>query len=345
MEICFRDQGVYAVRFTCDKERDRLLDTVEGLGIRVNKDRWKGKHYWPQNTNTFAIDLNQKLFIYQGEPHICAAMAGSGVRFYSASEFCRLAELGFPRRTRCPIFHVPHDGREFPAELMASVCIPEEQFMAYHEKMLDFGIWHAIPHEYWVPFQSEHFSVSRLLCDVERFTGPEEVMERYGMGFCYERAYDGTKIKNVTEELKAKTLRYYRAHHERMDRICREHKRVLLIDLHSYSDEIVPRDFLCAGIETPDVCIGTDARFTPPRLAQLTQKRFQDAGFSTALNYPYSGCYVPNAALQSEIDCASIMLEFNKRVYMGDIEKKNAPMMGKISAIIREIVAEGIVDA
>lgn len=343
MEICFRDKGVFAVRFTSDTDRNRLLDTVDGLGIRVNKDRWKGEHCLPQDTNTFAIDLNQKLFIYQGEPHICAAMAGSGVRFYSVAEFCRLAELGFPRRTRCPVFHVPHDGREFPKELMASVCIPEEQFLAYHEKMIDFGIWHAVPREYWVSFQSNHFPVSRLLCDVERFIGPEEIMERYGMGFCYERAFDGTKIKNVTEKLKEKTLRYYCSHHERMDQICRKHKRVLLIDVHSYSDEIVPGDFLRAGTETPDVCIGTDARFTPPRLVQIVQEHFQNAGFSTALNYPYSGCYVPNAARSGEIECVSIMLEFNKRVYMGNTDNKYSPKIGEISSVIREIVAEGIV--
>ena len=344
MGICYSSKSVYVVRFFDCAEKNQLLDTVETIGICISEKYRQGDYSWPRDTCTFAVDLRHRRMEYLAQPFICAAMASSGVRFYSVLEFCRLAELGFPRRTRCPIFHVPHDGREFPAELMASVCIPAERFMAYHEKMLDFGIWHAIPHEYWVPFQSEHFSVSRLLCDVERFTGPEEVMERYGMGFCYERAYDGTKIKNVTEELKANTLRYYRAHHECMDRICREHKRVLLIDLHSYSNEIVPRDFLRAGVETPDVCIGTDTRFTPPRLVQLTQKRFQDAGFSTALNYPYSGCYVPNAALQGEVDCASIMLEFNKRVYMGNIKEKYSPMIGKISSIIREIVAEGIVD-
>ncbi len=164
------------------------------------------------------------------------------------------------------------------------------------------------------------------------------------MGFCYERAFDGKKIKIVTEELKEKTLRYYRSHHERMDRICREHKRVLLVDLHSYSDDIVPGDFLRNGGETPDVCIGTDTHFTPPRLAQIAQEHFQKAGFTTVLNYPYSGCYVPNAALTGEIDCASIMLEFNKRIYMGNTEKKYSPMIGKISSIIREIVAEGIID-
>lgn len=106
----------------------------------------------------------------------------------------------------------------------------------------------------------------------------------------------------------------------------------------------MPEDFLRAGLETPDVCIGTDARFTPPRLAQIARERFERAGFSTALDYPYAGCYVPNAARSGEIDCASVMLEFNKRVYLDNAEKTVLPKIGEISALIREIAAEGIVD-
>lgn len=81
--------------------------------------------------------------------------------------------------------------------------------------------------------------------------------------------------------------------------------------MHSYSDDIVPKDFLREGRKTPEVCIGTNPHFTPPALAETAERRFREAGFTTARNYPYSGCLVPNAALSGEVDCIAVMLEFN----------------------------------
>ncbi len=338
MEIHFREEGVFAVRFTCDTDRDQVLDTVEGLGIRVNKDRWKGKHCWPQDTNTFVIDLNQKLFIYQGEPHICAAMASSGVRFYTVAEFCRLAELGFPRKTYAPVFHVPHDGAKFPQELMASVCVPRTQFLRYHEIMRDIGIHDMIPRAYWTASQSVCFPISRLLCDVERFIGSDEIMEHYGMGFCYERVYDGTFIKTVDDELREKTLLYYRKHHERVDRIFRTHKRVLLFDMHSFSEEIIPRDLLHESEDIPDVCIGTDVNHTPEALAAKAESIFSELGFKTARNYPYEGCYLPNAAKTGEVSCIALMLEFNKRIYCDEHNYLISSVIEAIRSAVERLV-------
>lgn len=243
---------------------------------------------------------------------------------------------------RFPLFHVPHDGREFPAELLSSVCVPMDAFFRYHEKMRDAGAAELIPGACRHPSMTEEFQVSRLLCDPERFVGPGEVMERYGMGFCYEKAYDGTVIKNVTEALKRETLRYYREHHERMDRKLLSHPRVLLFDMHSYSDEIVPGDFLEKERETPDVCVGTDEKFTPPGLIQLIRDRFFEAGFSTAENYPYSGCYLPNAAMAGKGDCVSVMLEFHKRIYLDTKGNPDGEKTARIRKVMERIIADSI---
>ncbi len=343
MEICFQKNDVFAVRFFNDADKERLLDTVEALGIPVRDSfRRKGELVWPRATCTFAVDLSQRRFEYLAEPFVCAAMASSGVRFCSVPEFCRLAELGFPAHTYCPVFHVPHDGSTFPPELMSSVCIPEDEFLSYHETMCDTGMWEAVPLEYRVPFQSVYFAVSRLLCDVERFIGPEEVMERYGMGFCYERAYDGVKIKNVTDELKEKTLPYYRKHHKQLDDVCRKHERILLFDLHSYSDELVPQEQLRAGVETPDVCIGTHSRFTPAALVETVENRLDEAGLSFALNYPYSGCLIPNTVLSGEegYDFIGVMLEFHKRTYCDENRKPIREKLSRHRELIRQIAAD-----
>ena len=339
MGICFCSSKVFAVKAESGEERLRFFDAVEKHGIPV-RDCWRETDFtWPRDTCLFAVDLREKKLENLPEPHICAAMVSSGVRIFSVSEFLRLEELGFPKSTRCPVFHVPHAGDGRPRELMDSVCIPIETFEFYHERMRDTGVWELVPGPYRTAAQSAHFPISRLLCDVERFIGPEEIMERYGMGFCYERAFDGTRIKNVTDELREETLVYYREHHRHVDQICGRQKRVLLFDMHSYSDEIVPKDFLREGQKTPDVCIGMDPRFTPPALAGTVERQFREAGYTTALNYPYSGCMVPNAALSGEVDCISVMLEFNRRVYCDSSGVPIPDAVERIRRIVEDLTA------
>ena len=245
---------------------------------------------------------------------------------------------------RFPVFHVPHDGIIFPAELMESVCIPEKEFLGYHRLMRDSAIREVVPDSYRDPGHLCCFEVSRQLCDVERFIGSEEIMEAYGMGFCYERAYDGRRIKTVTDDLKEKTLRYYRQHHERMDDFCRRHGRVMVFDIHSYSDEIVPKDFLAENRGTPDICIGADNRYTPPALAEMIQARFEEAGFTTAVNYPYSGCYIPDAVFGgvTDCDCIGIMLEFHKRTYIGQDGNPSRDRLEKLRAITEDVVSSSV---
>ena len=328
------------VRFFLDEEKHRFFDAVESIGIPVPEEYRTIRFNWPRSTCTFQIDQSAGRIDYL-RPFMGAAMIGIGARVYSVPEFCRLAELGFPDNTRVPVFHVPHDGTQLPDELMGSVCIPEERFLRYHEIMRDTDVWELVPREYRIPFQGVRFPVSRLVCDVERFIGPEEIMERYGMGFCYERAYDGTRIKTVDAEAKEKALSYYRKHHAKMDRICEKFDRIVLFDLHAFSEEIIPKDFLREGVSLPDVCIGADGRYTPPELVKLTKRYFGEAGFSCAVNYPYSGCFVPDAVLSEKSGCdlVSIMLEFNKNIYAPG-GKTNAEKTQSIREILRTLAAE-----
>ena len=324
----------FIVRLSDSREQTLLCSALNGIGVSVT-----GTAQTDRNGMTVSIDLRNRT----------AKAAGfredtlfDGARFCSVTEFVQLARLGFPAGTRFPFFHVPHDGDSFPPELLASVCVPPEVFRKYHEKMRDTGAAELIPKAYRFPSMTERFPISRLLCDPERFIGDGEVMERYGMGFCYEKAYDGAVIKNVTEELKEKTLRYYREHHVRVDQKCLSYPKVLLFDVHSYSDEIVPADFLLPGRETPDVCIGTDPVFTPPWLCAAVKTRFEKAGFSTAENYPYSGCLIPNTVIAGNGDCISVMLEFHKRVYLDAAGKPDEKKTSRIRKVIEKIVAECI---
>ena len=343
MKNNFKKNGNMRVRFETPEERTEIIRILEEQrGFRIDEKVKRLTDISSRDNRTFDLNLKWKHCQYSVQPFIGAAMMSGGVRFYSAQEFFRIAELKFRVVPRFPVFHVPHDGREFPEELMDSVCVPEDLFLRYHEKMRDTDITRAIPEAYRGGHMCCSFPVSRLLCDPERFIGPEEVMEKYGMGFCYEKAYDGTVIKHVTEETREKAHRYYREHHEIMDYYCGQHPRILLFDLHSYSDEIVPADFMREGARTPDLCIGADEKYTPPELAEIVKRRFSEAGFTTAVNDPYAGCFIPDSVMSGECgsDFIGIMLEFNKRVYCGP----DGNSIPEKLAVIREIIRQVIVD-
>lgn len=244
------------------------------------------------------------------------------------------------KQNRFPVFHVPHDGVLFPPKLMESVCVQKEQFFYYHDRMRDTGALKMVPLEWKNKENTLYFPVSRLLCDVERFLGPEEPMERLGMGFCYERAFDGTQIKNISPELLQETLLFYRRHHDRLNRVCANHSRILLLDMHSFSDDIVPIDQLYKGERTPDVCLGIENSFTPKILSSVAEDCLRADGFVTARNYPYSGSLVPNVVLSEKIqcDCATIMLEWNKRVYCDEHGRPVNVSIDRIRNIVGRIV-------
>lgn len=227
---------------------------------------------------------------------------------------------------------------------MDSVCIPKDRFFRYHEKMRDRDIGRVVPVPYKTGSNVIRFEISRLLCDVERFIGQKEVMEQYGMGFCYEKAYDGTKIKDISEDVKEKTLRYYREHHEEVNRKCAGYSKVLFIDLHSYSDEIIPVDIVEPAQITPDVCIGIDPAYTPKKLLETVKDCFEAAGFTTAVNYPYSGCFVPDIIVdgECETDCVAIMIELNRRTYCDEKNNSVPEKTEKIRKIMQRIIEECI---
>ena len=267
------------------------------------------------------------------------------VRFQTAEErreIIRSAELGFRAVPRFPVFHVPHAGRKFPPELMTSVCVSDETFRRYHAEMSDTEAWRLVPEAYYGEEMTERFDISRLLCDVERFIGPEEEMEQYGMGFCYEKAWDGRVIKKVDEEVRRQTRKYYDEHHARMDRLCERHPRILLFDIHSFSEKALPEHIRKRADRIPDVCIGTDRKYTPYELISRVERRLDEACLLRMINMPYSGTFVPNAVLRGDCSCnlISVMLEFNRRVYCDENGKVDQARAEQIRKLIRRIVRD-----
>ena len=61
-------------------------------------------------------------------------------------------------------------------------------------------------------------------------------------------------------------------------------------------------------------------------------------------NYPYSGCYVPNAILSGaeNSDLISIMLEFNKRIYLSHHGKPISSETSGIQCVIERIATDSV---
>ena len=343
MKNDFKKNGDMRVRYETPEERREILRILEEQrGFRIDGEQKKVTRIHPMSSRTFDINLKWKTIEYGVQPFIGAAMMSSGVRFYSAREFFRIAELGFKVVPRYPVFHVPHDGWRFPPELLPSVCVPEEQFMRYHQLMSDTGTGMLVPEAYRGGDMYERFEVSRLLCDVERFAGPEEEMERYGMGFCYENAFDGTKIRNVTDEAKAQARKYYDAHHARMDTICGRHPRILLFDIHSFSEEALPEHIRSRTDRLPDVCIGTDPEYTPQELFSRIRRRVNELQLISMENSPYSGTFVPGSVLDgsSSCDLISVMLEFNRKLYCDENGEPVEAKTEQIRKLVEQILAD-----
>ena len=343
MKNNFKRNGKMLIRFEMPEERReiaRILEEQRGFKI---EDRIKeSMTIHERDTRTFFVDLKFRTYTYWIQPFIGAAMMSGGMRAYSAREFFRIAELGFRVVPRYPVFHIPHTGDRFPFEMLPSVCVPEGIFRKYHEQMSDTAVWSLVPKAYYGGDMTERFVISRLMCDVERFIGPEEEMEQYGMGFCYEKAYDGKKIKNVTKDLKAQAKVYYDGHHARMDRLCERHPRILLFDLHSFAEETLPEHIRRRSPRIPDVCIGMDSRYTPYELVSRIEKRLDEVNLLHMMNEPYCGTFVPNAVLNrtSGCDLISIMLEFNKRLYLDEEGNPMEDRVLQLRNLIERIVAD-----
>ena len=327
----------YVVRYDSLEEKQklgRLLDENGFENIRGEQFQYLEKY------SAQCICINTKSKNYYPVNITCAAGAScGGLRFYTVDEFELLLNSNFTAKLRTPIFHIPHCGSELPEELMKDICIEEEKFKDYHEMMADTGVTEFVPHQFFYKPFTVIFPVSRLLCDVERFTGTDEPMEKYGMGYCYEKAFDGTVIKNIKSDAGEKCLRYYKEHHKLLDETVNRFPSVILIDLHSFSEKIVMPEYK-GSRPMPDICIGTDERYTTKKLADAAEDIFRAAGFTVERNYPYSGSMVPNIVLKGKTDCdlLSVMIEVNKAVCLDENGEVIELVKLKIQDAIKKII-------
>lgn len=215
------------------------------------------------------------------------------------------------------IFHIPHDGHKIPKSLRDSLLIPNIELKEYDRNMSDRLVSELVND---LPYPVYKFNISRLMCDVERFL-TDEVMEQYGMGYCYEKFYNNKTFKNTTEKIKQTTKKYYLKHHNLLNKLAlsyQKNQEWLFIDLHSFNTKATRKELIKRNKTMPDICIGFDKDYCSKKYIKLAKETFENYGYKVIYNYPYSGSLIPNIIYErgdkSKIN--SLMIEINSECYL-----------------------------
>lgn len=218
----------------------------------------------------------------------------------------------------CILFHVPHSSLKIPKQYW-DICIKDKQYIKTTNIFLsDYMTDKLIPNK----CHKLVFKYSRLFCDIERFKDDsKENMSKKGMGVIYKKDCDNY-IAIPNKKYKTRILKsYYGKHHNKLDKVVtnllKKYNRCIIIDFHSFSDEMVKKLFNITN--TPDICIGIDNSYVNKKIINFTIEHFKQYGYSVEINYPYKGTIIPNKFLnKKENRLSSIMLEINKRVYLNN---------------------------
>lgn len=143
------------------------------------------------------------------------------------------------------------------------------------------------------------------------------------MGVVYSRTSDGNPLRRAItpEERDALIGTYYIPHHERLSMAVGEalsaHAYCLIIDAHSFSSKPLPYE-PDQRTDRPAICIGTDDFHTPQWLADLAVELFRAQFGLVEVNRPFGGTIVPTEYLRKNRRVYSIMIEFNRALYMDE---------------------------
>lgn len=220
------------------------------------------------------------------------------------------------------IKHIPHSSLAFPVQFSDGGIFGFDP--KYNLKMCDIGIDYLFKNIKGIEIKAPY---SRLFCDIEKYKdNNKEEMSKFGQGYIYTKYYDGTDIiRYIDAEINGINFKefadcYYDDYHrelaETIKDVFRIGKKVLLLDLHSYSDE--QAEYLGKKGPFPDICIGINDKYFDQKILDLIIDEIRAKGYTYQINYPYSGSILPDG-LQGEFlekNLCSIMLEVNKRIYL-----------------------------
>jgi N-formylglutamate deformylase len=228
------------------------------------------------------------------------------------------------------ILHIPHASTVLPSEV--EFLLGQEALAYEVDAMTD----HHTDRLFDLPgARRSVFPVSRLVVDPERFI--EDEMEKVGMGVVYTHTSSGKPLRQISPDQRQNLIdQYYHPHHQQLTTMTSDvlgiHGLCLIIDCHSFPS--TPMDYEIDQYR-PDVCIGTDAFHTQPKLEATLVNSFQEYGYSVAINSPFTGSLVPMNFYQEDKRVSSVMIEINRRLYTNtahyfNLQKNLFDVMSKV---------------
>jgi N-formylglutamate amidohydrolase len=179
--------------------------------------------------------------------------------------------------------------------------------------------------------------------DPERFEDDsQECMAQRGMGVIYTHGTEGQRIRRdiTLQEREALLQALYRPYHqaltERVAHIVESFGRCVLIDCHSYPEEVLPYE-LYGDAPRADVVLGDDPNHTPAWVREEVQRLVTRAGYSFGLNRPFAGTIVP-LSMYGDARVTSFMLEINRATYMNEATTTRSEGFARMRTLIRDIV-------
>ena len=238
------------------------------------------------------------------------------------------------------VVHVPHSSTYIPKEYMKDFLISEELLYKEMRRMTD-----SFCDELYDPTRFDNrvvASVSRLVCDVERFRDDDnEPNARFGHGLMYTKTSFGRRMRNNDDKLRNRILSdIYDPHHEKLtnavDNALKNYGFCLVIDGHSFnSKKIVKFDNL---FSFPDFDIGTDSYHTPDFLAKAVSHEVKDLGYSVRFNSPYSGAITPLKHYMQNKNVLSFMIEVNRKLYMDEKTMEKGEKFNEIRGVCHRLM-------
>lgn len=217
------------------------------------------------------------------------------------------------------IIHIPHSSMYIPDDYRKKALLGEIELESENKFMCDLDVDLLLNSKK----QAIIFPYSRLYCDVERFKDDSEVMNKYGMGYIYTKTSLGEEMFNPSSKDRKRITEIYDEHHKLVDNkvseILKKYNKCIIIDLHSYSDDLVKRLFNYE--DNPDICIGVEDNYYSEEIKDNLIKHFINNNYSVKVNFPYRGSFIPDK-FYGKIDTGivSIMIEINRRVYLNDFD-------------------------
>lgn len=223
------------------------------------------------------------------------------------------------------VLHIPHSSLKLPIRFYKNCIIDKAIINKFNKDITDLYTDELFKNKKHKDIKTKY---SRIYCDVEKFAdNNKEIMAQFGMGFVYTHTNNGVQFIKPTTKYKDKIYsNYYINHHNKLDKIVSsalEKGPTILIDCHSFSHDIIMLEDKKNNL--PDICIGFDNLYYNERLVNHISSYFENLGYSTKFNYPYSGTIIPNKYLQEKSDnLYTVMIEINKKLYLDDNNNKNS---------------------